>query len=119
MVEKQAVIQISDLVEHNCLYIAGRGVQLVQKKRTIYPEWNTCFDAHLYDGRVINLVVMEKPNKFLAEITISARALAEKCTDGNIATAWVNINDCLICINWFSQLWCDVSCRGILSGTMH
>ncbi|CAG2249689.1 unnamed protein product [Mytilus edulis] len=66
----------------------GRGIQQVQKKRTIYPEWNTCFDAHLYDGRVINLVVMEKPNRFLAEITLSAKVLAEKCTDGNIATAW-------------------------------
>jgi hypothetical protein len=25
----------------------GKGVLLVQKKKTIYPEWNTCFDAHL------------------------------------------------------------------------
>lgn len=72
-----------------CKFISGRGIQQVQKKRTIYPEWNTCFDAHLYDGRVINLVVMEKPNRFLAEITLSAKVLAEKCTDGNIATAWV------------------------------
>jgi hypothetical protein len=32
---------------------------------------------------------MEKPNRFLAEITISAKALAGKCTDGNIATVWV------------------------------
>ena len=69
----------------------GRGLQFVQKKRTIYPEWNTCFDAHLYDGRVVNLVVMEKPNRFLAEITISAKALAGKCTDGNIATVWLEL----------------------------
>ena len=69
----------------------GRGLQFVQKKRTIYPEWNTCFDAHLYDGRVVNLVVMEKPNRFLAEITIPAKALAGKCTDGNIATVWLEL----------------------------
>lgn len=67
----------------------GQKTQYVQKKRTIYPEWNTCFDAHIYEGRVINMIVNEKPNRMLAEVTISARALADKCRDGSISTSWV------------------------------
>jgi len=28
---------------------------LVQKKKTIYPEWGSCFDSHLKEGRVIQV----------------------------------------------------------------
>ncbi|BFZ10506.1 hypothetical protein BsWGS_13544 [Bradybaena similaris] len=59
--------------------IPNKGVQLVQKKKTLYPKWNSCFDAHLYNGRIIQLIVMEKPNKNLAEISIGAKMLADKC----------------------------------------
>lgn len=80
-------------LEHSFLYqlddFVGQKPQYVQKKRTIYPEWNTCFDAHIYEGRVINMIVNEKPNRMLAEVTISARALADKCRDGNISSTWV------------------------------
>lgn len=80
-------------LEHSFLYqlddFVGQKPQYVQKKRTIYPEWNTCFDAHIYEGRVINMIINEKPNRMLAEVTISARALADKCRDGNISSTWV------------------------------
>ncbi|KAK3102892.1 hypothetical protein FSP39_014744 [Pinctada imbricata] len=69
----------------------GQKQQLVQKKRTIYPEWNTCFDAHIYEGRVINMVVMEKPNRLLADVTIGAKALADKCKDNSISTTWLDL----------------------------
>lgn len=68
---------------------AGRGVQYVQKKKTIYPEWNTCFDAHLYDGRMIHMVVMQRPQKLVADVNIGAKNLAEKCPDGEVASVWV------------------------------
>lgn len=68
----------------------GRPTQYIQKKKTIFPEWNTCFDAHLYEGRVIQMTVMDRPDKMLAESTIPARVLADKCSDGNIATVWVS-----------------------------
>ena len=35
------------------------------------------------------MVAMERPNRFLADVTVSAKALADKCTDSNIATVWV------------------------------
>lgn len=69
----------------------GRGIQLVQRKKTIYPEWNTCFDAHLYEGRVVQMVAMERPNRFLADVTVSAKALADKCSESNISTVWLEL----------------------------
>lgn len=71
--------------------VAARGQQLVQKKKTIYPEWNTCFDAHLYDGRVIQMVVMQRPNKRVSEVNIGAQELAEKCKEGGVASVWVRM----------------------------
>ncbi|KAK6176591.1 hypothetical protein SNE40_014846 [Patella caerulea] len=71
--------------------IPGRGIELVQKKKTLYPDWNSCFDAHLYDGRVINMVVMERPTRFLAEISIGAKVLADKCVNGNVTTVWLDL----------------------------
>ena len=68
----------------------GRPVQYVQKKKTIYPEWNTCFDAHLYQGRLIQLIVMERPAHLVADVSLQAAALAEKCRDGGLASIWVS-----------------------------
>ncbi|KAH3820560.1 hypothetical protein DPMN_122304 [Dreissena polymorpha] len=38
------------------------------------------------------MIAMERPNRFLAEATVSAKALAEKCSDSSIVTAWVRLN---------------------------
>lgn len=69
------------------------GIQYVQKKKTIYPEWSTSFDAHLYERRLIQLVVMQRPNKLVADVNIGAQMLAEKCKDNGVASVWV----CVIC----------------------
>ena len=69
----------------------GKGTQLVQRKKTIYPEWNTCFDAHLYEGRVIQMIVMQRPNVFVADTSIGAQVLADKCQDGGVANAQVRV----------------------------
>ena len=68
---------------------AGRGVQLIQRKKTIYPEWNTCFDAHLYEGRVIQMIVLQRPNVFVADTNIAAQVLADKCQDGGVCNVQV------------------------------
>ena len=39
-------VHIKEAVE-----VPGHGLQLVQKKKTIYPDWNRCFDTHLYEGK--------------------------------------------------------------------
>ena len=63
----------SPRVNHTNLYFAGKGTQLVQKKKTIYPEWNTSFDAHLYDGRVIRELLHASQLKSI--ITLGSREM--------------------------------------------
>lgn len=86
LTEPFLAINIKEAVE-----IPGRGTQLVQKKRTLYPEWNTCFDAHLNEGRVIQIVLMERPSKSISDVSIGARLLADKCTDDKAARAWLDL----------------------------
>ncbi|KAK7102666.1 protein kinase C delta type-like [Littorina saxatilis] len=80
-------VNIKEAVE-----IPGRGTQLVQKKRTLYPEWNTCFDAHLHEGRVIQMVMMERPNNSVSDVSIGAKMLSDKCIDGRSTTCWLKLN---------------------------
>lgn len=68
----------------------GQGVQLVQKKRTIYPGWNKCFDTHLYPGRVISVVVMEKPNVYRGDTTIGVQFLVDQCKKDGFSSLWVS-----------------------------
>ncbi|XP_033116575.1 protein kinase C delta type-like [Anneissia japonica] len=71
---------------------ASGGYQLVQKKKTVFPEWNKCFDSHLYEGRVIQIIVMTKPNKFLAECSVPIHDLADCCNeDGEVKTVWLDL----------------------------
>ena len=39
-------VQVKEAVD-----VPGQGIQLIQQKKTFYPDWNRCFDTHLYDGR--------------------------------------------------------------------
>lgn len=70
----------------------GQGVQLVQKKRTIYPEWNKCFDTHLYPGRVISVVVMEKPNIYRGDTTIGVQFLVDQCKKDGFSSLWLDLS---------------------------
>uniref|UniRef100_A0A8C4HTY1 Protein kinase C n=1 Tax=Dicentrarchus labrax TaxID=13489 RepID=A0A8C4HTY1_DICLA len=36
-----------------------RGKTLVQRKPTMYPAWKSTFDAHIYEGRVLEVVLMQ------------------------------------------------------------
>ena len=75
---------------NDCFSNVGRPPSYVQKKKTIYPEWNSCFDAHLYDGRIVQLIVMQRPsNTMVAETDIAASALADKCGTNSVAAVWV------------------------------
>ena len=59
--------------------IAERGKTLVQKKPTMYPEWKSTFDAHIYEGRVIQIVLMRAAEEPMSEVTVSVSVLAERC----------------------------------------
>lgn len=72
---------------------ASQGISLVQKKKTIYPEWNKCFDTHLYEGRVITIVVLQKPTgKVVADVSIGVQFLVDQCKRDahGFSSVWVS-----------------------------
>ena len=69
--------------------LAGKGVQLVKRKKTMHPEWNTSFDFHLYEGRVIHMEIIQRPDIKVAECSILAQSLADMAMDGEPASVWV------------------------------
>ncbi|KAK7819759.1 hypothetical protein U0070_012365 [Myodes glareolus] len=69
-----------------------RGKTLVQKKPTMYPEWKSTFDAHIYEGRVIQIVLMRAAEDPLSEVTVGVSVLAERCKKNNgKAEFWLDL----------------------------
>uniref|UniRef100_A0A8C2KAW3 Protein kinase C n=1 Tax=Cyprinus carpio TaxID=7962 RepID=A0A8C2KAW3_CYPCA len=67
-----------------------RGKTLIQKKPTMYPAWRSTFDAHIYEGRVIQILLMRTAEEPLAEVTVGVSVLAERCKKANgRAEFWV------------------------------
>ncbi|XP_036388792.1 protein kinase C, delta a isoform X1 [Megalops cyprinoides] len=69
-----------------------RGKTLVQRKPTMYPAWKSSFDAHIYEGRVLQVVLMKTAEEPLSEVTVGVSVLAERCKKGNgHAEFWVDL----------------------------
>ncbi|TRZ03469.1 hypothetical protein DNTS_034536, partial [Danionella cerebrum] len=69
-----------------------RGKTLVQRKPTMYPAWKSPFDAHIYEGRVIQVVLMKTAEEALSEATVGVSVIAERCKKGNgRAEFWVDL----------------------------
>uniref|UniRef100_A0A3P8TK24 Protein kinase C n=1 Tax=Amphiprion percula TaxID=161767 RepID=A0A3P8TK24_AMPPE len=60
-----------------------RGKTLVQRKPTMYPAWKASFDAHIYEGRVLEVLLMKTAEEPLAEVTVGVSVLAERCKKAN------------------------------------
>ena len=61
----------------------------MKKKKTIYPEWNTSFDFHLYEDRVIHMEIIQRPDVKVAECSMLAQSLADLAKDGEPTSVWV------------------------------
>lgn len=69
-----------------------RGKTLVQRKPTMYPAWKSQFDAHIYEGRVIQVLLMKTAEEPLSEATVGVSVIAERCKKGNgRAEFWVDL----------------------------
>ncbi|XP_024283104.1 protein kinase C delta type [Oncorhynchus tshawytscha] len=69
-----------------------RGKTLVQKKPTMFPAWKASFDAHIYEGRVLQVLLMKTAEEPLAEVTVGMSVLAERCKKANgHAEFWVDL----------------------------
>lgn len=56
----------------------------------MYPAWRSTFDAHIYEGRVIQVLLMRAAEEPLAEVTVGVSVLAERCKKANgRAEFWV------------------------------
>uniref|UniRef100_A0A3Q3D4Z8 Protein kinase C n=1 Tax=Hippocampus comes TaxID=109280 RepID=A0A3Q3D4Z8_HIPCM len=76
-----------------------RGKTLVQRKPTMYPAWKSSFDAHIYEGRVVEVLLMKTAEEPLAEVTVGVSVLAERCKKANgRAEFWVEH------LSWFRVL---------------
>uniref|UniRef100_A0A8C5D2G4 Protein kinase C n=1 Tax=Gouania willdenowi TaxID=441366 RepID=A0A8C5D2G4_GOUWI len=70
-----------------------RGKTLVQRKPTMYPAWKSSFDAHIYEGRVLEVLLMKTSEESLAEVTVGVSVLAERCKKANgRAEFWVDLH---------------------------
>lgn len=75
-----------------------RGKTLVQKKPTMFPAWKASFDAHIYEGRVLQVLLMKTAEEPLAEVTVGMSVLAERCKKANShAEFWVRWTLILYC----------------------
>ncbi|XP_064486968.1 putative protein kinase C delta type homolog isoform X4 [Ornithodoros turicata] len=72
--------------------VPGKGVQLVQSKKSLYPEWNSCFDVQIFRGSLMHVLVMDRSNRHLADLLLSAQVLADKCRDGeDVVNIWLKL----------------------------
>ncbi|KAK2091292.1 hypothetical protein P7K49_030576 [Saguinus oedipus] len=89
-----------------------RGKTLVQKKPTMYPEWKSTFDAHIYEGRVIQIVLMRAAEEPVSEVTVGVSVLAERCKKNNgKAEFWLDLQPqakVLMSVQYFLE---DVDCK--------
>lgn len=64
----------------------------IQKKPTMYPPWDSTFDAHINKGRVMQIIVKGKNVDLISETTVELSSLAERCRKNNgKAEIWVSI----------------------------
>lgn len=68
------------------------GQMYIQKKPTMYPPWDSTFDAHINKGRVMQIIVKGKNMDLISETTVELYSLAERCRKNNGRTEiWVNV----------------------------
>ncbi|XP_023381478.1 protein kinase C theta type-like [Pteropus vampyrus] len=59
------------------------GQMYIQKKPTMYPPWDSTFDAHINKGRVMQIIVKGKNVDLISETTVELHSLAERCRKNN------------------------------------
>lgn len=72
-----------------------RGKTLVQRKPTMFPPWQSTFDAHIYEGRVLEVILMQNTEEPLAKATLGVSVLAESCKKSKTNSqpeVWVDLH---------------------------
>ncbi|XP_007441354.1 protein kinase C theta type isoform X1 [Python bivittatus] len=77
VIDPYCAVMVKEAVE------AEKGQVYIQKKPTMYPPWNSTFDAHIHKGRVMYIVVKDKSAEMVSETTVELNLVAEKCNRSN------------------------------------
>ncbi|XP_072858606.2 protein kinase C theta type isoform X1 [Pogona vitticeps] len=87
-----------DVIDPYCAVMVKEAVEsengqvYVQKKPTMYPPWNSTFDAHIRKGRVMDIVVKDKSAEMVSETTVELNSVADKCRKNNGKTEmWLEL----------------------------
>lgn len=79
----------------------------------MFPAWRSSFDAHIYEGRVLQVLLMRTSDEPLAEVTLGVSVLAERCKKANgRAEFWVCVCVCVcftVCMKVCFNLFCPSS----------
>lgn len=71
---------------------AEGGQMYVQRKPTMYPPWNSTFDAHITKGRVMQIMVKGRNADLISETTVELASLADRCRKNNGKTEiWLEL----------------------------
>ncbi|XP_066489431.1 protein kinase C theta type isoform X2 [Tiliqua scincoides] len=87
-----------DVIDPYCAVMVKEAVESengqvsVQKKPTMYPPWNSTFDAHIHKGRIMHIVVKDKSAEMVSETTVELNVVADKCKKNNgKAEIWLEL----------------------------
>lgn len=81
----------------------------------MYPAWKASFDAHIYEGRVLQVMLMKTAEEPLAEVTVGVSVLAERCKKANgRAEFWVILSFLQMFHNVFIYLCIMKECHCII-----
>ncbi|KAG9353229.1 hypothetical protein JZ751_017805 [Albula glossodonta] len=69
-----------------------RGKTLVQKKPTMFPAWRSTFDAHIYEGRVLQVVLMKTAEEALCEATVGMNVMKQSMKQSEAPGEAVTLN---------------------------
>ncbi|KAI4562160.1 hypothetical protein MJT46_011122, partial [Ovis ammon polii x Ovis aries] len=72
------------------------GQMYIQKKPTMYPPWDSTFDAHINKGRVMQIIVKGKNVDLISETTVELYSLAERCRKNNGKTEIWHVNSAVL-----------------------
>lgn len=89
-----------------CMYLCiEKGQVYKQKRPTMYPPWNSTFDAHVHRGRVMHVVIKDKTLELKTEATVQLDTLASRCKKENgKLEIWVSM--CLAADKFSSETKC-------------
>lgn len=78
----------------------------------MFPPWRSSFDAHIYEGRVLQVLLMRTADEPLAEVTLGVSVLAERCKKANGRSEfWVCIHvRVCVCFTACMEVYCNPFC---------